>query len=116
MFLSGMADQMLGSFRKGLIMFPQRLIGVIVAGALTCTTAAAEVLIRVAPPHVRVEKRHPRPSRNHVWVPGYHRWDGNAYAWTTGRWEQPPRPHGRWVPHHYVHKKGGWVFVEGHWR
>jgi hypothetical protein len=96
-------------------MFKKRLLTVIFAGALAYS-AAAQVVIRVAPPHAIVETRGPAPSRDHVWVSGYHRWDGHAYAWTPGRWEMPPRPHARWVAHHYVRRNGGYVLVEGRWR
>jgi hypothetical protein len=97
-------------------MLLKRFLGLVFVGALAFSATAAEVVVRVAPPHVVVERRGPPPSHNHVWVSGYHRWDGNAYAWSPGRWEQPPRPHGRWVPHHWVRRGGGWVLVEGHWR
>ena len=93
-----------------------RLIGVVFAGALIFSaTAAADVVVRIRPPHVLVEQRPSRPSRDHVWVSGYHRWDGNAYAWSPGRWEQPPRRHAHWVAHRWRHQQGGWVLVEGHW-
>jgi len=94
----------------------KRLAGLVFAGGLVFGAAAAEVVIHVAPPHVLVEKRGPPPSRNHVWVSGYQRWDGHAYTWSQGRWEQPPQSRGRWVAHHWVHQRGGWVLVEGHWR
>ena len=97
-------------------MFVRRLIGLAFAGALVFSATAADVVIRIAPPRFLVEHRTPAPSRNHVWISGYQRWDGNAYAWAPGRWEQPPRAHARWVAHRYVHQKGGWVLVEGHWR
>jgi hypothetical protein len=93
----------------------KRLIGLVFAGALVFSAAAAEIVVRIAPPRVLVEKRGRAPSREHVWVSGYHRWDGNAYAWSPGRWEQPPRHHARWVAHHWVRREGGWVLVEGHW-
>lgn len=64
----------------------KRLIGVVFAGALAFSAAAADVIVRIAPPHIVVENRGPRPSRTHVWVSGYHRWDGHAYVWTAGRW------------------------------
>ena len=94
----------------------QRLIGLVFAGALIFSAAAAEIVVRIAPPHVVVERRGPPPSRTHVWISGYHRWDGNAYVWTTGRWEQPPRPGAHWVAHRWVHRRDGYVMVEGHWR
>jgi hypothetical protein len=97
-------------------MILKRLIGLVFVAALTLSTAAADIVIRVRPPRNVSERRPPRPSRNHVWVSGYHRWDGNAYAWNSGRWEQPPRPRGTWVAARYVRHGNNWVFVEGHWR
>ena len=43
---------------------------------------AEEVIIRTRPPRAVVETRIARPSREHVWIGGYHRWQGNAYVWT----------------------------------
>ncbi len=93
------------------------LLGLVFAGALVLSTAAAaEVYVSVAPPRVIVEHRGPRPSRDHVWVSGYHNWDGQRHVWVGGRWEQPPRAHAHWVAHHWEHRRGGYVLVEGHWR
>jgi len=97
-------------------MFLKRLIGVVFAGALAFNAAAVDIVVHIAPPRAVSERRPPRPSRVHVWVPGYHRWEGNAYVWTPGRWELPPRPGARWEAHRWVHRRDGWVFVEGRWR
>jgi hypothetical protein len=97
-------------------MLLKRVIGLVFAGGLAFSALAADVVVRIAPPRVVVERRGRPPSRDHVWVSGYHRWDGNAYNWNPGRWEQPPRPHARWVAHRWVHRNGGYVLVEGHWR
>jgi hypothetical protein len=94
----------------------QRLIGLVFTGALAFSAGAGEILVRIAPPHAVFERRPRPPSREYVWVSGYHRWDGNAYAWNSGRWEQPPRRHAHWVAHRWQHRRGGWVLVEGHWR
>ncbi len=94
----------------------KRLLGLVFVGALALTPLMAEVYVSVAPPRVLVERRGPRPSRDHVWVSGYHNWDGQRYVWVGGRWEQPPRHHAHWVAHHWTHQRGGWVLVEGHWR
>jgi len=77
---------------------------------------AEEVIVRTRPPAVIVEKRGIAPSGAHVWITGYHRWDGHAYVWVPGRWDLAPRPHAVWVPHHWAHRRGGWVLIEGHWR
>ena len=94
----------------------KRVIGLVFAGALAFSAVAADVIVRVAPPRIVVEHRGAPPSRTHVWISGYHRWDGNAYAWSPGRREAPPRPHARWEAHRWVRRNGGWVLVEGRWR
>jgi WXXGXW repeat (2 copies) len=78
--------------------------------------SAEEVVVRVRPPRAVVEHRVVAPSGRHVWIAGYHRWDGNAYVWTPGRWELPPREHVVWVAPRWRHRHDGWVFVEGRWR
>ena len=94
----------------------KRMIGLVFAGALAFSAAADEVVVRIGPPHAVHERRDRRPSPDHVWISGYHRWDGHAYIWTAGRWERPPRAHARWEAHRWVHRHDGWVLVEGHWR
>jgi hypothetical protein len=102
----------------------KRMIGLVFAGGLLFSAAAADIVVRIGPPRNVSERRGRQPSRNHVWVNGYQRWDGNAYAWSPGRWEQRPEPRSRWVAHRWTHEKGnkkgdrqgGWVFSEGHWR
>ena len=59
------------------------------AGVMTAGAFAAEVIVNVAPPRPVVEHAVPRPGPEYVWTSGYHRW---------------------------VHRNGGWVMVEGHWR
>ena len=94
----------------------KRLIGLAFAGALVFSAAAADIVVRIRPPRAVVERRPPAPSRNHAWVSGYQRWDGNAYAWSPGRWEQRPQPRSRYVSPRWTHQKNGWVLVEGRWR
>ena len=84
--------------------------------ALGLVPAHAEVVIRLRPPISIREHRTFRPSRDHVWIGGYHRWDGNAYAWQAGRWEVPPRARARWVAPRYTHRHNGYVYSEGYWR
>src|SRR5690242_11882304 len=96
-------------FRKGLV---AAALGIF----LTMAASAADIVVRVAPPHPVRERRVPAPGRGYVWTPGYHRWDGHAYVWAPGAWVMPPRPHARWVNAHWVRRGHEWVFVEGHWR
>lgn len=90
------------------------------AGILACALASApsfaQVVVRVAPPPVVIEHPGPPPRTGYVWVGGYHRWDGYRYVWVPGHYVLPPRPRAVWVPGHWAERRGGWVFVEGHWR
>lgn len=69
-----------------------------------------------APPPPRHEVMTVRPSREHVWVPGYWAWRGRRHEWVAGRWELPPRGHARWNAPHYEHRGNSYVFIEGTWR
>ena len=97
-------------------MFRKFVLGAAASFMLVTGAMAAEVIVKIAPPRMIVEKRPSRPSPNHVWVNGYHRWDGNAYAWTPGEWRERPHAHAVWVDHRWEHRNGGYVFVEGHWK
>jgi len=78
--------------------------------------AGARVYVRVGPPAPIAEVRVAPPGPRYVWVEGYHRWDGRAYAWVPGRWVVPPRARAAWVPARWVQERRGWYFVPGHWR
>jgi hypothetical protein len=95
--------------RKGLFVLA-------LAGSMAADAFAQEVVVRVAPPRPLVERAVPAPGPGYVWIAGYHRWDGRAYVWVPGRWELPPHRHARWIGARWVHRHGGWVLVEGHWR
>ena len=77
---------------------------------------AADVVVRIAPPRAVVEHRDRAPSRDHVWVSGYHRWDGVHYVWTQGRWERRPQANARGVDGHWAHHSKGYYWVDGHWK
>ncbi len=94
----------------------KRIIGLAVFACALTFSAAGEVVVRIAPPAAVVERRGMAPGPGYVWINGYHRWDGNAYSWNAGRWERPPRPHARWIAHRWVHRRGGYVLVDGRWR
>ncbi len=84
-------------------------------GAAPCL-AGARVFVRVAPPAPPADVRVVAPGPGHVWIGGFHRWDGAAYVWVPGRWAVAPRPHAVWVPGHWKHSRHGWYWLEGHWR
>ncbi|HYB53544.1 MAG TPA: hypothetical protein VEG84_06740 [Thermoanaerobaculia bacterium] len=99
------------------------LVSVLFASALilmlgtTPASAATRVYVAVAPPPLVVETVPVAPGPNHVWIAGYHRWDGHAYVWVKGHYVVAPRPHAAWVAGHWVHHAShGWYWVDGHWR
>ncbi len=97
----------------------RKITVLVIAGSVVCLSArsmGAEVIIRTAPPAVRVETVPPPPSRYHVWDPGHWRWDGHGYVWIPGHYINNPHRYARWVPGHWVNRGGGWFWVEGHWR
>jgi hypothetical protein len=96
-------------FRRGMLAFAATVL-------LGMGMAEAQVTVQIGPPRPLAERRVPAPGPGYVWTPGYHRWDGRAYLWVPGAWVRPPRPRAHWVPARWVHRRGGWVFVEGHWR
>jgi WXXGXW repeat (2 copies) len=97
-------------------MIKKLLIGSVLGLMLSVGVVQADVFVRVAPPRPRVERRLARPGPRYVWVPGYHIWNGTAYVWRPGVWVLPPRPHARWIRPRWVHRRRGWVFIEGRWR
>ncbi|HTD53636.1 MAG TPA: hypothetical protein VK780_11475 [Thermoanaerobaculia bacterium] len=78
--------------------------------------AGVRVYVGVAPPPVVVETVPVAPSPRHVWIPGFHRWDGHAYIWAPGHYVVAPRARAAWVPGHWVHHRRGWYWRDGHWR
>ncbi len=97
-------------------MLRKGLIAAVFGAMLSVSMFAADVVVRVAPPRAVVEHRPPMPGPGYVWTPGYQRWDGRAYVWVPGAWVMPPHAHAHWVAHRWEHRRGGYVFVEGHWR
>jgi len=104
--------------KRGLSFF---LFGVVLAGLLVMPSSVfADVKVRVyvpaPPPPPQVEVVGVAPSRRHVWIAGYHQWDGRAYVWVPGHWNLRPRARAVWVKGHWSHHPRGWYWVEGHWR
>jgi len=84
--------------------------------ALTSATARSQIVVRVRPPRVIVERPMPRPGPGYIWTPGYYRWGGARYIWVPGRYVVPPRPGVVWVAPRWIQRNGAWVFVQGYWR
>jgi hypothetical protein len=91
-------------------------LALLLAFTLIPAASFAQVVLRIGPPPPVYERRGPPPGEGYVWQPGYHRYDGDHYAWTPGHYEQPPHRGQRWVAHHWVHRHGQYVLIQGHWQ
>ena len=85
------------------------------AAAVTAV-ASTHIYVQIGPPAPIVEAHVVAPGPHHVWVAGYHRWDGHAYVWVPGRWAIPPAHHHVWVAGHWDHERRGYYWIPGHWR
>jgi len=74
------------------------------------------VYVPVPPPPPAVEVVGVAPSRRHVWIAGYHRWDGRAHVWVPGHWVVRPRARAHWKAGHWAKHRRGYYWIEGHWR
>ncbi|MBV9106871.1 MAG: YXWGXW repeat-containing protein [Verrucomicrobia bacterium] len=84
--------------------------------AVAPKSLAQGVVVRIAPPPVRVETAPPPPGHYYVWDPGHWKWDGRRYVWVPGHYIHNPHHYVKWIPGHWVERHGGWYWVEGHWR
>jgi hypothetical protein len=75
-----------------------------------------QVIVVAAPPPPRQEVVYSRPSRAHIWVPGYWSWHHGRYVWIAGHYDLPPRGRATWVEPRWERRGGNYLFVEGHWR
>ena len=87
-------------------------------GAAFCIAPAmaADIVVHIKPPALKVEHRSPAPGPEYVWVSGYHRWDGNAYVWEPGKWQKPPHERAVWVAPRWEHRGHDYVFHDGYWK
>lgn len=92
------------------------LLGALLSAGIALSTASAQVYVRIGPPPPPREYVPVRPGPRHVWVAGYHRWDGRGYVWTPGTWVVPPPHRHAWIPGHWRNTPRGYFWVDGHWR
>lgn len=87
-------------------------------GSLPMPPMPGDLHVRIvteAPPPRRHEVRVESPGRSHKWVNGYWYHSGDTWAWSDGRWSEPPSRHAHWVKPKYKRVKGGTRYTPGHW-
>jgi hypothetical protein len=66
------------------------------------------------PPPV-AETPPPAPFASAIWIPGRHDWNGIAWVWASGHYEQPPQADAIWVPPLQLAVSGTVVVRPGRW-
>jgi hypothetical protein len=89
------------------------LIPVALATLASAPVYAREIIIREAPPPMRMEPV-PGARPGYAWDQGHWRWDGRAYVWAPGHWQRM-RPNAHWQPGHWVARGPNWYWIEGRW-
>ncbi len=87
----------------------------ILAMAMTLGSAA-QVIIKVRPGAPVMRARPAMPGPKYVWVHGDYVYRGNQYVYNEGYWAVPPPRRSHWVEGKWKHRRGGWVWIPGHWR
>lgn len=74
----------------------------------------APIIVREAPPPVRVVERAPAaPGPGYLWIPGHYTWVENRWVWIDGAWTYAPQPNAYWVDGRWNPDTQQWI--EGHW-
>ena len=76
----------------------------------------AQFVIKVRPGAPVVRVRPIAPGPRHVWVSGEYVWRSGQYYYNDGYWATPPSRHTHWVEGRWKHRRGGWVWIPGHWK
>lgn len=95
-------------------------LGITAVGTSACLPPPpmGAVVVERRPPADRVEVIGVAPTPGYVWIAGYWGWEGGRrdYVWVPGRWSAVERGRRGWVPGRWRHGRGGWFWIDGHWR
>lgn len=96
--------------KKFLFITPLILMFILFAG---CRPARVVVHERPAEPRF-VQPLAPGP--NYVWHSGEWIRHGNTYVYHKGFWIKAPTKRRYYVAGHWQRRRGGWIWIPGHWR
>ena len=85
----------------------------VVAAAMNPAATAAEIVVGIAPPPLRVEVV-PAPRAGNVWVAGHWGWRDGRHVWIEGHWIKE-RTGYHWNSAHWDQRNGRWYLVDGRW-
>lgn len=97
-------------------MMKKLLIATLLAGSLgsvTLPASAAVIVVREAPPALRVE-RIPEPRRGYTWQGGHWEWQHQHHVWIRGTWLRD-RPGYVYHQPAWAERNGKWEMSRGSW-
>lgn len=97
-------------------MMKKLLLATLIAGSLgtvAIPSVAAVVVVREAPPALRVE-RMPEARRGQTWVPGHWEWKRNRHVWVRGTWIRDRSGYYYNAPA-WTERDGRWEMSRGNW-
>lgn len=97
-------------------MIKKVLVAAMLAASLgtIATQAAAEIVVRVAPPSPRSEAV-PAPRAGRIWVAGHWEWRNRQHQWVAGTWIRERRGYQYSQPA-WNERDGRWYMTRGNWR
>ena len=96
------------SFKKCLA-----VIAICICGSLS---ADAQIVVKIKPGPAVVWVQSARPGPRHVWIRNDYVIRGGQYEYAGGYWAAPPPKYKNWKEGHWSKRRGGWVWIPGHWR
>ena len=75
--------------------------------------ARAEVIVKVAPPALKVEVKTAAPGAGFIWAPGFWERANQQWVWVPGGWVKTHPQHRHYVSARWVKTPRGYVFREG---
>ncbi len=73
------------------------------------------IIVNQQPPVAKVEVVTAAPGDQYFWIPGYWKWQQNAWVWVPGQWIARPHPTAVWEPGSWAWRPTGWVWRPGRW-
>lgn len=92
-----------------------KLIPVLLVFLILSFKSNAQIVIKKPNRPAVVLKKPNNPKKDHVWVAGHWKWNGNEYVWIKGHWQKNKQGH-TWIPGHWTKVKGGYKWIPGHWK
>ena len=97
------------------MMIKKLLVAAMLAASVgsIATPAAADVVVHIGPPPLRVEHT-PPPRHGRTWVEGHWQWKNHKHHWVEGKWIRD-RPGYYYNQPTWTERDGRWHMAHGNW-